>query len=434
MTEGFQSVGHNEFRALRPPTKPPANGESLPVTEQIDLADPGSTVTLDTSALNSTQPIEIGSNPETQNAWSGDFHKDVQSFDRGEILRYMAQAEAERQRQAEVAQAARFQEEVRIEIEKQKRETVRRENRNGPLWNKLWGEKEVGKDQKYIASEDIPQMKQGQGGDCYAICALRGVKENAEAMDVILENITDHGDGNYTVKFFDDTIPPDGKWVDIQVSEKDIGDGPRQPMQGTFGDRLVERAYHSFISRQRTGEIGHTQALQKVEVKGKETFLEKILKKFGKQPSKKYEEKLVWEGGFPQKALSHMLGPEYQKYNAQGEQKMAEALQDIFVDRQSGSHDIIATIYTGGHFPEPSITNKLKPWEKTTPNDIFPRHAYTLGKIDYNAGIVQVINPHNTKNEKIVLPFDQLFKYFTNIAYVQKQKEGSSAINQTIFS
>lgn len=263
-------------------------------------------------------------------------------------------------------------------------------------------------------------MKQGRGGNCYAICALEGIKRNKRAFDALFDNIGRLSDGGWRVSLYDaDYKSPDFIHITLEELEKDSAHGMSQ---GSLGDKILERACQSFVSRKRRTEAGDNMPVGKT--------MEGVPEKGNKK---------MWEGGLPHKVLSELLGSKYQKFFAHGQREMVDALHEIDADRRlpPDQQKIVATAFTKKELEEiPEKKSGWKFWqksgEKKNPQEkIFPKHAYTLVGVDRENGNVSLVNPHDT-SITFQISFKEFFEKFIGISYVKEMEERKDVKNATM--
>lgn len=273
-------------------------------------------------------------------------------------------------------------------------------------------------------------MRQGKNGDCYLISALDAIKRNPNAFSAVLQNIS-KGEGSlWNVKVFDATSDT---FEVITVDEEIVkNDTENSMIEGSLGDKILERALQSYTSRRRRRREGDFSP------EGK-TMLVDTLSKSADGTEKK---KKKWDGGTPHKALFELLGKPYQKISKIGQSEMVEALHEIEVDKQIDEktprpitdQKIIATVYTKEGF-EKAIRKDAawKIWQKenTTPLGVYPRHAYSIDAVNTKNGMVTVRNPHDT-SKPLQFPFKTFFQYFEAISYVKRMDDEKDVVNKTI--
>lgn len=254
-------------------------------------------------------------------------------------------------------------------------------------------------------------MKQGRGGNCYAISALEAIKRNKRAFDVLVENINKTLGGDWRLWLYDaDTNSSD--FIDLNVEQLEK-DAEHSMLEGNLGDKIFERASQSLTSRKRRIQEGDKNP----EGKTMEVVLERGNKK-------------MWESGLPHKALSEFLGPKYQKFLAVDQSAMVEALHEIDTDRKlpADQQKVLATAFTQKEWEEtPEKKSRWKFWkrpkEHTNPAEkIFPKHAYTVVGVDREYGNVTLINPHDT-SFTFQISFKDFFKKFKAISYVKEMED-----------
>ncbi len=103
------------------------------------------------------------------------------------------------------------------------------------------------------------EMKQGSGGNCYAISALEAIKRNPDAFDTLLSRLEKVSDTVWRVSIHNaDTGMVEPVDVDLKELEQDTKNSMRL---GSLGDRVIERAMQSFVSRKRDRRDGDENAI-----------------------------------------------------------------------------------------------------------------------------------------------------------------------------
>lgn len=270
------------------------------------------------------------------------------------------------------------------------------------------------------------KIEQGPKGNCYAISALDAIKQNQFVFLELMERITENPTGGWDVRFYDDTLGAD-EVIHVDPNELQL---PTSMKTGGDGDRIIERAYQSFVARKKQREFGGTEDIGK-------TFEMKARVINGKETTA-----MDWEAGQGYKALNAMLGADYEKHLVRKDQaKMVEALHYMAADQKKNLSDrrIVATVYTKQDVPpHPKKEPKWKFWKTKekdpTPDFIYGAHAYSVQSVNIEQGSVQIVNPHDTSKIQNV-DFATFFKYFNGISYVQKRtsEPNPAWVNKTVY-
>jgi|GEM_PF-6908445 len=223
------------------------------------------------------------------------------------------------------------------------------------------------------------KIEQRTTGDCYFLAVYYLIKNHPLGAK-ILADMVEKKENSWLVR------PPNLNPIEIQEQEikahQTILPGVKQEaVKGQFGDRLFERAFGRYR------------------------------KKYGEQETKKTL--AVLNGGYPAEAFLFFLidvaamlyAGNYGmplKLDARQSNEVIHMLEE-FARRP---YQIMLTASSVGKSDGTYVDNKQR---------IYGNHAYAIVRVDTNAKTVTLVNPHNTKNARFTISYDEFLSYFSVI-------------------
>ena len=224
---------------------------------------------------------------------------------------------------------------------------------------------------------DGNDVQQGQLNDCFLMAGISAVVRSHPYPDAFIGNlITDHGDGTYTVTFFDSDEPTGKRAVRVN---SDFYPSPANSGRGTGEEKerwaaVVERAYFKAY-----GEMG-----------------------------------VIEQGGSPGPVMERLTGLPGMSMPLDLPAPMAAVVPKMTFERlaelhKSGSAITFSSFQKGSERAQQDAYQQAKYAEK-----LFGTHAYVMTNIDAEKKTVTVKNPHNYEKD-IVIPYDEVEKVFEGV-------------------
>ena len=220
-----------------------------------------------------------------------------------------------------------------------------------------------------LGSDNI-KLSQGNIGDCFLLAPMYALSQNPKGREYLEKMVSIDKDGNYIVKFHN-AIP-------IIVNQSELNGETykngtiKECVSGDLTIRAIERAYAKLI----------------------------------KNPDDNADFLKLNNGGYTQESLYRMTG--LHTYAHPTKDNCNETLKEI---ETNGIENYILTCST------PPQGNYGKYMDAN--GKFISAHAYAIKSIDTKSGIIEIVNPHNTKiSEKIsISDFEKMFN-FMYIAHI----------------
>ncbi len=242
-------------------------------------------------------------------------------------------------------------------------------------------------------------FKQGKIGDCYLLAALYCIKNHKDGASLLAKII----DEDKTVHFFDKL---DGQWESEQVTDNDLNEPEykKRGVTGALGDRVIERAFTSYIHHKSGGQTGET------------------IINFRGIP----RQRLAVDGGYVPEALYYLVGRDFKKQQVTEKSDMKAMFEVIARDCASGEPELMVTAASKSEekFPKKMFGIFLR-------KKVLPRHAYAITDVHIEAGTVTLVDPHDT-SQKLEMAIDDFYGYFTALYVVQRAKKAREVNDRTL--
>jgi hypothetical protein len=242
-------------------------------------------------------------------------------------------------------------------------------------------------------------FNQGKIGDCYLLAALYCIKNHKDGANLLAKII----DEDKTVHFFDKV---EGQWESEQVTDNDLDDPEykKRGVIGALGDRVIERAFTSYIHHKTGGQSGET------------------IINFRGAP----RQRLAVEGGYVPEALYYLVGRDFKKQQVTEKSDMKAMFEVIARDCASGEPELMVTAASRSEekFPKKMFGIFLR-------KKVLPRHAYAITDVHIEAGTVTLVDPHDT-SQKLEMAIDDFYNYFTALYVVQRAKKAREVNDRTL--
>jgi hypothetical protein len=300
-------------------------------------------------------------------------------------------------------------------------------------------------------------MKQWPVWNCYFVAAINSIKEHPKCASLLSQMVQPHTDG-YRVQFL-------GINQFTVISNKDIDDMGRNRLSWSLWDLILERAYwrlrhDRYDSRLRWG------------------FQQQIACTNWTLLATNHRWKFVHEWWWMKEVLSDFLGtllaevqsidnlflsansgvlshlrwdnlvtassPSVEHIDSKGTSHIGKRRElfslyfpadsqiyreaEQYMRRVNGSHITQDMIHE-------RISEQIVYWDITWDQQTFTiqdinqvkrkfyfNHAYSIGRIDHASWYVELINPHDTLNERFHLSIDTFYKYFNNLTIARLSK------------
>lgn len=259
-------------------------------------------------------------------------------------------------------------------------------------------------------------IKQGASGNCYLLAALNSMKGDPEFASQLGKMIKKTNKG-WEVTFHQETFSGEfEKWTTV-ITKKDIAEmeeAGKAMIEGSLGDRLLDRAYARMIS--------------KMKLEAPEMTV--------------HGGNMAFEGGNPREVFHHFYGNKVatERIPASGAREFLQTSANenmVLTTSSMAGEDVVKKVkgMTSSEKKNFLTDDSIRRLEREPDSDrityrlkdihgkevgIQANHAYSIGEVDKDGKWIEVVNPHDTGEKRIKLPFEEYAKGFRTMHAMKK--------------